>query len=492
MKTTLPVLGHRFSPPAAFERRTQPYKLLPLRFIRLDDARYAITNMVGEHLVVSTAQLHALIRRTGVLDDELRHALVARHFILEVDSSAALDLLSTKYRTLHSRLSDLTGLFIFVTTLRCEHSCTYCQVSRRTQDHHSYDMSPTTAQRAVDFMFDSPSPQLKVEFQGGESLLAFERIRDIVELVEDRNLVEQRDVAFVIATNLAVVTDEHLEYCKAHGISLSTSIDGPSDLHDLSRHRPGRDSHARAVAGLERARAVLGPDRVSALMTTTGSSLDRVEDIIDEYVRLRFDSIFLRPISPYGFAERSGQARRYDTEAWLDFYRRGLDHLLDLNDRGVFIREEYSAILLRKILTPFPTGYVDLQSPAGMGLGCLVFNYDGGIYASDEARMLAEMGDQSFRIGDLANDDFLTVLQSEALLDPVFASMTEAAPMCSDCGFQPYCGSDPIHHHTTQGDAVGFKPLSGFCERNMGVVRSLLLRMEDDPRALGIFRSWLR
>ena len=46
----------------------------------------------------------------------------------------------------------------------------------------------------------------------------------------------------------------------------------------------------------------------------------------------------------------------------------------------------------------------------------------------------------------------------------------ECVPMCTDCGFLPYCGSDPVYHHATQGDVVGFKPTSGFCRKNMGVI----------------------
>ena len=63
-------------------------------------------------------------------------------------------------------------------------------------------------------MFKSPSPVLKVEFQGGESLLNFSLIRSIVEIAEARN--QDRDLEFVIATNLAVVTDEMLDYCREH------------------------------------------------------------------------------------------------------------------------------------------------------------------------------------------------------------------------------------------------------------------------------------
>jgi hypothetical protein len=47
-----------------------------------------------------------------------------------------------------------------------------------------------------------------------------------------------------------------------------------------------------------------------------------------------------------------------------------------------YIREKYT-----KERTPI--GYVDLRSPAGAGLGALVYNYDGSVFASVEGRMLA-------------------------------------------------------------------------------------------------------
>ena len=63
--------------------------------------------------------------------------------------------------------------------------------------------------------------------------------------------------------------------------------------------------------------------------------------------------------------------------------------------------EEYAVILLRKIITPFTSGFVDLQSPAGILNSVIVYNYDGNVYASDESRMLAEHNDYTFRIGKI-------------------------------------------------------------------------------------------
>jgi hypothetical protein len=46
--------------------------------------------------------------------------------------------------------------------------------------------------------------------------------------------------------------------------------------------------------------------------------------------------------------------------------------------------EIYASIIAKKMLTNADPGYVDLTSPAGIGIGALVYNYDGDIYASDE------------------------------------------------------------------------------------------------------------
>ena len=79
-----------------------------------------------------------------------------------------------KTRTRFCRLASFTTLHIFVVSLRCEHSCPYCQVSRQSADKGQFDMSEETARRALEATFRSPSPKIKIEFQGGEPLLNFD------------------------------------------------------------------------------------------------------------------------------------------------------------------------------------------------------------------------------------------------------------------------------------------------------------------------------
>jgi uncharacterized protein len=485
--------ARRFQKLTAFGNPTSSYHLLPFRFTRLDSDREILVNEAGEYVFAPTGTFEALVRRKIDCASGLFRTLRARQFIYDDQSSPLLDVLATKYRSKRSFLDGFTKLHIFVTTLRCEHSCLYCQVSRQTLDRHRYDMTTETADRAIDLMFRSPSSGYTMEFQGGEPLLNFELIRYAVPRAKERAAKAGKIINIVITTNLALATDEILKFCRDEGIEISTSLDGPAFIHNANRPRPGGNSYQVTVEAIRRARDIVGHDHVAALMTTTRLSLDHPVEIIDEYVRLGFKSIFLRPISPYGFALRTAARIGYDVEPFLQFYKTGLDYIIRLNRQGADLSEAYAKILLTKILTPFPTRFVDLQSPAGAGISVAVYNYDGDVYATDEARMLAEMGDKSFRLGNVHRDDYQAIFGSAQLRALVENSVVESSPGCSDCAFQTYCGGDPVFHHATQHDPVGHRPTSGFCHRNMEIIRHLFgLLATEDPELYRLFFAWIR
>ncbi len=474
--------------PIEFRRADDALVLLPFRFHRFGDGRVLLTNFVGEHLFLSDDEFQRFTSRS-LVDESLLRVLRARHFAMAEGDSVPIELLALKTRTRYRRLPEFTGLHIFVVTLRCEHACPYCQVSRQSSNKTAFDMSWDTAARSLALAFQSPSPTLKIEFQGGEPLLNFGLVRRIVEEAEALNEAAQKDLSFVIASNLAVLTDQVLDFAADHALSFSASLDGPAELHNANRPRPGGDSWERTIRGIEAIRSRLGPHRVSALMTTTDASLSSVEDIVDSYRAAGLSEIFLRPISPYGFAVRSTKPG-YGIERWLAFYERGLDYIIDLNRRGEPMVELFATIAVRKILTNDPLRYVDLMSPSGIGIGAIVYNYDGNVYASDEGRMLAEMGDTSFRLGHVADTSYRDIFTSEKLLEPLEQSFTGSAPMCSDCAFECYCGADPVYHYATAGDFLGRKAVSEFCSRNMGVFERILTRYEADPFARELFDRW--
>jgi His-Xaa-Ser system radical SAM maturase HxsB len=487
------LLGKKFKLIEAYDQATDgSYQCLPSRFTSLDDNRYVLSNEVGEFLVINREQLVDYVRKKVSKNSDLYHDLKSKSFLIDNDSNVALDLLALKYRTKAQRISQFTALHIFVVSLRCDYSCQYCQVSRQTDDKLTFDMSEQTADKALDLVFRSPSPAIKIEFQGGEPLLNFKLIQYVVRTAITRNIQYKKDLQFVITTNLSLLTDEVLNFCVEHDICLSTSLDGPEQLHNANRPRPGKNGFQLTVDGIRKAQAVLGRDKIGALMTTTETSLTDVKSIIDTYLENNLDCIFLRPLSPYGFAVKTKQAYKYDVDRWFEFYKEGLDYVLEINKQGHRFIELYTELIVNKLLSPFGTGYVDLQSPSGAAISAIVYNYDGDIYASDEARMLAEMGDKKFRLGNVHTDKYEDIMLSDVLLDTLESSLSESIPMCADCGFLPYCGTDPVYHYATQGDVVGNKALSGFCNKNMKIFRHVISLLEDDPEARKILLSWVR
>lgn len=478
----------RFQPAESFRPAENALQLLPFRFER-DGKNYLVSNMVGDFIRLSADEVTRLVDLKVRPGDGLYEKAYASHLISGTNQKAQLQLLAFRLRSRMAFLRELTPLHIFVVTLRCEHSCPYCQVSRQSADRARFDMSEQTAKDALKIAFDCPARRIKIEFQGGEPLLNFPLILKIVSEAKTQAITVGKKVDFVIASNLALLDDAVLAFCKANDVLLSTSLDGPADLHNKNRPRPGGNSHELATRGIRRAQEVLGRDRVSALMTTTEAGLNRVEEIIDEYVSLDLDGIFLRPLSPYGFAIKTKAFRKYGSQEWLDFYSRGLRYILQVNRSGRYFPEFYATLILRRMLTDRATGYVDLRSPAGIGLGALVYNYDGQVFASDEGRMLAEMGDNTFQLGHVT-DSYRSLILSDKLIDLISASLTQCAPECSDCVFEAHCGADPVYHHATQGDAVGIKPLSEFCVRQKGLMNLLLDVLDNSPEDAAILRRW--
>jgi His-Xaa-Ser system radical SAM maturase HxsB len=479
----------RFLPPAGFHAPEEPTQLLPFRFERTNSG-YLVSNMVGDFVRLTAQELDQLVNGHLTPSDPLYEKAFTAHLISRNGQSAQLQLIATRLRSRMAFLREPSILHMFVVTLRCEHSCPYCQVSRQSTDKNRFDMNEQTAERSLTIALQSPSKHIKIEFQGGEPLLNFPLITKIVANAKEAAPKAGKQVEFVITSNLALLTDDILRFCKVNEVLLSTSLDGPADLHNRNRPRPGGNSYELAVKGIRAAQKVIGADRVAALMTTTEASLDRVEEIVDEYVGLGLDGIFLRPLSPYGFAVKTKQIKKYDIKRWLDFYERGLRYVLEINHAGKNFFEFYTMLLLRRMFTDRPSGYVDLRSPAGIGIGALVYNYDGTVFASDEGRMLAEMGDRTFELGHVDNADYRSLILSDKLIELVGSSLSQCAPECLNCVYESHCGADPVYHYATQRDALGIKPLSGFCNRQKGVMGMLLDLLDNSPRDAKVLRQW--
>ena len=84
-------------------------------------------------------------------------------------------------------------------------------------------------------------------------------------------------------------------------------------LHDKQRKLPGLSAHkapTRWIARINEAYAQMGLDptlyHVEALLTTTRETLPRWKEVVDTYLPLCCNALFLRPIDPFGLVDTTG------------------------------------------------------------------------------------------------------------------------------------------------------------------------------------------
>ena len=469
------------------------YTLLPFQFGRFPDGDYLAVTESGEFHFLDRATLVFLIE--GKLDKNNRHYwdLASKQFLIDGDLATAIDMTATRYRTRKRFMANFTALHMLVITLRCNQDCRYCQVSAESDIAHQFDMSPEAAERSVEFAFMSPAPVIKIEFQGGEPTLNWEALTAAVARAETINAGKKKELEFVICTNLTGISRDKLEYLRDHHIAISTSLDGPHHIQDKNRVlRTGGGTYHIFAERLKEAVEICGQDAVNALMTTTTDNVDQLIDIVNEYTDKGFSGIFFRTLNPYGLAAQNANGLGYTMTHFVQRYEEALDYIIDLNLRGVFFVEFFATLLLTRILTPFSTGFVDLQSPSGAGISGAIYDFNGDVYPADEARMLARMGNKRFLMGNVFQDRYEEIFGGSVIREIVSKSIVEAMPGCSSCVYATFCGTDPIRNYLETGNLIGRRPGSDFCKKNKLILEILFRKLKDNNSdILDVFWSWI-
>jgi His-Xaa-Ser system radical SAM maturase HxsB len=478
-----------------------------------------VTNTEGDFVLLTREKFERFARGDVAEGSELYQRLAARNFVRAAfDERRMVERLRARKRF----LSWGPNLHIVVVTLRCNETCVYCHASRADMDATHTDMTPEVADRTVDQIFATTSPDVTIEFQGGEPLVAFDVVKHIVARAREKNRTAGKRLEFTMVSNLSLMDEEKLAWLVENKVQLCTSIDGPEHLHDkqrklLVRGPDGKSAagsaHAEATKWIRRindAYAAMGLDptlyHVEALLTTTREALPRWKEIVDTYVDLGCRALFLRPVDPFGFADRTAPRVDYPRTEYLAFYRSAVDYMIELNARGVEILERFAAIFLTKILGGEDPNFLDVRSPCGAGIGQVAYNYDGKVFTCDEGRMLHEMGDDTFLLGEVAGAGagagasagdggvrrrYRELMGHETVRALAIASNLDAQPDCVSCTYQAYCGVCPVHNHKTQGSIFGRMRESTLCAVHKGIQDYLFERIgAGDPQVLKVFRQW--
>ena len=327
-------------------------------------------------------------------------------------------------------------------TESCNLSCGYCCQS---VSHAGNAMSFKTAKRAVDYLLahSGAAPQVTLVLFGGEPLLNFKVISEIVPYARQAAIDRGKTIEFSMTTNGALLTDRITTFLLENEIGVTVSIDGFDALHDRFRKFPdGSPTYASILPGI--LRLMKGKKPVVARATVVENP-DAVKEALDHLLALGFLEAGFAPVTTT------------DTAYQLD--AGGMDRLLnrfqELTDRFLYTAATGDLLGFTNIIDLLVTLHEgEVKShPCGAGLGMFAVDPEGRLYPCQ--RLVGEENPIMGNIFDGMNAKSVQNFRQSGALS--------AKPICQSCWARATCAGGCYHEAMVrEGDL--FSPNYHYCD----------------------------
>ncbi len=180
----------------------------------------------------------------------------------------------------------------------CNLRCRYCFAEEGEYHGRRALMSYEVGKQALDFLVKNSGSRrnLEVDFFGGEPLMNFGVVRQLVEYGRSLEKDHDKRFRFTLTTNGVLLNDEILDYVNQEMGNLVLSIDGRKEVHD--RMRPfagGGGSYERILPKLLRAARSRQQQNYYVRGTFTHYNTDFAADVLHLH-DLGFEQISVEPV----------------------------------------------------------------------------------------------------------------------------------------------------------------------------------------------------
>lgn len=181
----------------------------------------------------------------------------------------------------------------------CNLRCKYCFADEGEYRGKRELMSPEIGKKAIDFVIEKSGPRknIEVDLFGGEPLMAFSTIKEIVEYAKEQEEKHNKIIRFTMTTNGTLLNKEIMEYLDKNMGNIVLSIDGRKEINDNVRVRvDGSGSYDSILPKIKE--MVEMRDKTKqyyARGTFTRENLDFFEDVM-HMANNDFDEISIEPV----------------------------------------------------------------------------------------------------------------------------------------------------------------------------------------------------
>lgn len=330
----------------------------------------------------------------------------------------------------------------------CNLRCEYCFASQGDFNGDKSMMSLEVGKKALELLIKNSGNRrnLEVDFFGGEPLMNFGVVKELVKYGRELELIHNKNFRFTITTNGLLLDDDNIDFINKNMHNVVLSIDGRKEVNDNMRKTiSGNGSFDIIVPKFLKLVKLRGGKDYYVRGTFTSKNLDFSKDVLKMY-ELGFDSISVEPVvtkpeHDYAILEK-------DLEKVLSEYEALSKEYLKLN-------KEETKFNFFHFMIDLNQGPCLIKRVVGCGAGVeyLAVTPEGDLYPCHQF-----VGDTDFKMGTVFEGITNTDIRENFKKANVYSKEE-----CSECWAKFYC-SGGCHANAYNFNNDINKPFNIGCE----------------------------
>ena len=323
----------------------------------------------------------------------------------------------------------------------CNLNCSYCFASQGNYHGERALMSFEVGKQALDFLIANSGTRhnLEVDFFGGEPLLNFEVVKELVAYARSIEKQHNKHFRFTLTTNGMLVDDDVIDFANRECSNVVLSLDGRKEVHDRFRvDYAGKGSYDTIVPKFRQFVEARGGKNYYMRGTFTHHNPDFLNDI-EHMLDLGFRELSMEPV--VCAAGDPSELTEDDLPVVLEQYEKLAELMLKREKAG----DPFTFYHYMIDLTGGPCIYKRI-SGCGSGTEYMAVTPQGDLYPCHQF-----VGEERFKLGTVWDGVTNTNIQQEFAACNVYAH-----PECHDCWARLYCsgGCAANAYHAT-GSVTG-------------------------------------
>ena len=320
----------------------------------------------------------------------------------------------------------------------CNLACRYCFAEEGEYHGRRALMSLEVGKKALDFLIANSGSRrnLEVDFFGGEPLMNFEVVKQVVAYARSKEQEYGKHFRFTITTNGMLLNDSNIDFINKEMSNVVLSIDGRKAVNDRMRKRvDGKGSYDIILPKYQRLVAQRGDKEYYVRGTYTKYNLDFSNDVFD-LLEHGFDQISVEPVmadenDPYAITEA-------DLPAIFKEYEVLMNKILDYEKTG----KKFNFFHFMLDLDQGPCAIKRLRG-CGCGNEYVAITPDGDIYPCHQF-----VGMEEWKMGNLEEGTFDQAKKANFAKAHIYTK-----PDCRECWARFYCsGGCNANNYQYAGD----------------------------------------